>query len=155
MGDTKVRGTYILISPPHRISFTWGIPDNAELPEGSSTVEIYPPPTATTSSSSSSSSPTATSPSHNEVHTSRDGICDSPSSPKQPTPEHQTTTQPDLTNHATNMETTLNVRAISVLGLWEGDEIPEIGVASLDEYPDDDSADDSDGQGDHDDERLV
>jgi uncharacterized protein YndB with AHSA1/START domain len=41
MGDTKVRGTYVLISPPHRVAFTWGVPDNTELPEGSSTVEIY------------------------------------------------------------------------------------------------------------------
>ena len=30
-----------MISPPHRVAFTWGLPGNAVLPEGSSTVEIY------------------------------------------------------------------------------------------------------------------
>ena len=37
----KVRGTYVLISPPHRVAFTWGLDENTVLPEGSSTVEIY------------------------------------------------------------------------------------------------------------------
>jgi uncharacterized protein YndB with AHSA1/START domain len=41
VGDSKVRGSYVLISPPHRVAFTWGIPDDTALPEGSSTVEIY------------------------------------------------------------------------------------------------------------------
>lgn len=41
VGDSKVRGTYVLISPPHRVAFTWGIHENTVLPEGSSTVEIY------------------------------------------------------------------------------------------------------------------
>ena len=41
VGDSKVRGTYVLISPPHRVAFTWGLHENAVLPEGSSTVEIY------------------------------------------------------------------------------------------------------------------
>lgn len=39
--DAKVRGTYVLISPPHRIAFTWGLEDSSELPAGSSTVEIF------------------------------------------------------------------------------------------------------------------
>jgi uncharacterized protein YndB with AHSA1/START domain len=37
----KLRGTYVLISPPHRVSFTWGLQGDPVLPEGSSTVEIY------------------------------------------------------------------------------------------------------------------
>jgi uncharacterized protein YndB with AHSA1/START domain len=41
VGDSKVRGTYVLISPPHRVAFTWGLHENTVLPEGSSTVEIY------------------------------------------------------------------------------------------------------------------
>jgi uncharacterized protein YndB with AHSA1/START domain len=40
-GDAKVRGTYVLISPPHRVAFTWGLEESTVLPEGSSTVEIY------------------------------------------------------------------------------------------------------------------
>jgi uncharacterized protein YndB with AHSA1/START domain len=38
---TKVRGTYLVINPPNRVTFTWGVADNSTLPEGSSTVEIY------------------------------------------------------------------------------------------------------------------
>ncbi len=41
VGDGKVRGTYVLVSPPNRVAFTWGLHDNTVLPEGSSTVEIY------------------------------------------------------------------------------------------------------------------
>jgi len=41
LGDSKVQGTYVLINPPHRIAFTWGLHENTVLPEGSSTVEIY------------------------------------------------------------------------------------------------------------------
>jgi uncharacterized protein YndB with AHSA1/START domain len=37
----KVRGTYVLISPPNRVAFTWGLQGSTVLPEGSSTVEIY------------------------------------------------------------------------------------------------------------------
>lgn len=39
-GEGPVRGSYILVSPPHRVAFTWGIPDDPDLPAGSSTVEI-------------------------------------------------------------------------------------------------------------------
>lgn len=40
-GDGKVvRGTYVLISPPSRVAFTWGLQESTVLPEGSSTVEI-------------------------------------------------------------------------------------------------------------------
>ena len=35
-----VRGEYIEIQPPTRIVFTWGFEGNAELPPGSSTVEV-------------------------------------------------------------------------------------------------------------------
>ena len=41
VGDNKVRGTYVRVNPPHRVAFTWGLHDNAALPEGSSTVEIF------------------------------------------------------------------------------------------------------------------
>lgn len=37
---TSTRGTYISVEPPNRVVFTWGIPGNARLPPGSSTVEI-------------------------------------------------------------------------------------------------------------------
>ncbi len=37
---TAMRGEYVAIEPPHRVVFTWGIPDDALLPPGSSTVEI-------------------------------------------------------------------------------------------------------------------
>jgi uncharacterized protein YndB with AHSA1/START domain len=40
-GDGKgVRGSYVLISPPHRVAFTWGLQGSTEFPEGFSTVEI-------------------------------------------------------------------------------------------------------------------
>jgi uncharacterized protein YndB with AHSA1/START domain len=38
--DMQVRGEYLVVEPPHRISFTWGIVGNAELPAGSTTVDI-------------------------------------------------------------------------------------------------------------------
>ena len=41
MGGVRVRGSYVLISPPHRLTFTWGVAEDTALPEGSSTVEIY------------------------------------------------------------------------------------------------------------------
>jgi uncharacterized protein YndB with AHSA1/START domain len=42
LGDGgKLRGTYVLISPPHRMAFTWGLQGDPVLPEGCSTVEIY------------------------------------------------------------------------------------------------------------------
>jgi uncharacterized protein YndB with AHSA1/START domain len=37
---TSARGTYIAVEPPERVVFTWGIPGNAALPPGTSTVEI-------------------------------------------------------------------------------------------------------------------
>ena len=38
--DMQVRGEYLVVEPPHRVSFTWGVVGNAELPAGSTTVEI-------------------------------------------------------------------------------------------------------------------
>jgi uncharacterized protein YndB with AHSA1/START domain len=37
---TLVRGNYLVIEPPHRVVFTWGVPDDEAMPPGSSTVEI-------------------------------------------------------------------------------------------------------------------
>jgi uncharacterized protein YndB with AHSA1/START domain len=37
---TKARGSYVAVEPPHRVVFTWGIPEDAALPPGSSTVEV-------------------------------------------------------------------------------------------------------------------
>jgi uncharacterized protein YndB with AHSA1/START domain len=37
---TAARGSYVAVEPPHRLVFTWGIPDDATLPPGSSTVEV-------------------------------------------------------------------------------------------------------------------
>jgi uncharacterized protein YndB with AHSA1/START domain len=37
---TKARGSYVAVEPPHRVVFTWGIPEDATLPPGSSTVEV-------------------------------------------------------------------------------------------------------------------
>jgi uncharacterized protein YndB with AHSA1/START domain len=37
---TAARGSYVAVEPPHRLIFTWGIPDDAALPPGSSTVEV-------------------------------------------------------------------------------------------------------------------
>ena len=34
------RGSYVVVEPPHRVVFTWGIPEDAGLPSGSSTVEV-------------------------------------------------------------------------------------------------------------------
>lgn len=38
--EMQVRGEYLVVEPPHRVSFTWGIVGNTELPAGSTTVEI-------------------------------------------------------------------------------------------------------------------
>jgi uncharacterized protein YndB with AHSA1/START domain len=38
-GD-QVRGEYVAVEPPHRVVFTWGFEGSADLPPGSSTVEI-------------------------------------------------------------------------------------------------------------------
>ena len=37
---TAARGRYVAVEPPHRVVFTWGIPEDAMLPPGSSTVEV-------------------------------------------------------------------------------------------------------------------
>ena len=34
------RGEYLVVDPPHRVVFTWGIEESADLPPGSSTVEV-------------------------------------------------------------------------------------------------------------------
>ncbi len=38
--DTAARGTYLSVQPPSSVVFTWGVPGNAELPVGSTTVEV-------------------------------------------------------------------------------------------------------------------
>src|SRR5271156_2018569 len=40
VGGAAARGSYIAVEPPHRVVFTWGIPEDATLPPGSSTVEV-------------------------------------------------------------------------------------------------------------------
>jgi uncharacterized protein YndB with AHSA1/START domain len=37
---TKARGSYVAVEPPHRVVFTWGVPQDAAPPPGSSTVEV-------------------------------------------------------------------------------------------------------------------
>jgi uncharacterized protein YndB with AHSA1/START domain len=37
---TAARGRYVAVEPPHRVVFTWGIPDDTALPPGTSTVEV-------------------------------------------------------------------------------------------------------------------
>jgi uncharacterized protein YndB with AHSA1/START domain len=37
---TAAHGNYIAVEPPHRVVFTWGIPEDTTLPPGSSTVEV-------------------------------------------------------------------------------------------------------------------
>ncbi len=39
-GSTTALGSYVTVEPPHRVIFTWGIPQDATLPPGSSTVEV-------------------------------------------------------------------------------------------------------------------
>jgi len=34
------RGEYVVVDPPHRVVFTWGMEGSAEFPPGSSTVEV-------------------------------------------------------------------------------------------------------------------
>ena len=34
------RGEYVVVDPPRRVVFTWGIEDRADFPPGSSTVEV-------------------------------------------------------------------------------------------------------------------
>ena len=40
VGGAAARGSYIAVEPPHRVVFTWGIPEDAAMPPGSSTVEV-------------------------------------------------------------------------------------------------------------------
>jgi uncharacterized protein YndB with AHSA1/START domain len=40
VGGAAARGRYVVVEPPHRVVFTWGIPGDATLPPGSSTVEV-------------------------------------------------------------------------------------------------------------------
>jgi uncharacterized protein YndB with AHSA1/START domain len=37
---TAARGSYVEVEPPHRVVFTWGIPEDTTLPPGTSTVEV-------------------------------------------------------------------------------------------------------------------
>lgn len=39
-GRAVVEGVYLVVEPPHRIVFTWGWVGNAEVPPGSTTVEV-------------------------------------------------------------------------------------------------------------------
>jgi uncharacterized protein YndB with AHSA1/START domain len=39
-GKGLVHGEYVLVEPPYRVVFTWGIPGDDALPAGSSTVEV-------------------------------------------------------------------------------------------------------------------
>jgi len=39
-GEVAARGSYVEVEPPHRVVFTWGIPGDASMPSGSSTVEV-------------------------------------------------------------------------------------------------------------------
>jgi uncharacterized protein YndB with AHSA1/START domain len=38
------RGTFVEVDPPHRVVFTWGVPDEPSLPPGGSTVEVVMEP---------------------------------------------------------------------------------------------------------------
>ncbi len=39
-GESAAHGSYVAVEPPHRVVFTWGIPEDVTLPPGSSTVEV-------------------------------------------------------------------------------------------------------------------
>ena len=39
-GETVVEGTYVLVDAPRRVVFTWGWVGSAEVPPGSTTVEV-------------------------------------------------------------------------------------------------------------------
>jgi len=39
-GGAAARGSYVRVEPPHRVVFTWGIPEDGAMPPGSSTVEV-------------------------------------------------------------------------------------------------------------------
>jgi uncharacterized protein YndB with AHSA1/START domain len=40
MGEVAAHGTYLLVEPPRRVVFSWGIPGDKTLPPGASTVEV-------------------------------------------------------------------------------------------------------------------
>jgi uncharacterized protein YndB with AHSA1/START domain len=40
MGEVAAHGSYLIVEPPHRVVFSWGIPGNDALPPGGSTVEV-------------------------------------------------------------------------------------------------------------------
>ncbi len=40
MGDVVATGAYLTVEPPYRVVFSWGIPGDAALPPGSSTIEV-------------------------------------------------------------------------------------------------------------------
>lgn len=40
MGPIAVRGTYLTVEAPYRVTFTWGVPGDASLSPGSTTVEV-------------------------------------------------------------------------------------------------------------------
>lgn len=37
---SRVRGRFLVVEPPRRVVFTWGVPGDESLPEGSTTVEV-------------------------------------------------------------------------------------------------------------------
>ena len=40
MGEVVARGTYLVVEPPRRVVFTWGILGNGSLAPGESTIEV-------------------------------------------------------------------------------------------------------------------
>jgi uncharacterized protein YndB with AHSA1/START domain len=38
--STAARGTYLVVDPPNHVVFTWGVPDDAAMPVGSTTVDV-------------------------------------------------------------------------------------------------------------------
>jgi uncharacterized protein YndB with AHSA1/START domain len=40
ISKTPVRGEYVVVEPPHRVVFTWGVAGRDALPPGSTTVEV-------------------------------------------------------------------------------------------------------------------
>jgi uncharacterized protein YndB with AHSA1/START domain len=40
MGQVTAQGAYLTVEPPHRVTFSWGVPGSGTLPPGGSTVEV-------------------------------------------------------------------------------------------------------------------
>ena len=40
VGTSPARGTYVVVEPPTRVVFTWGLPGSETIPAGSTTVEV-------------------------------------------------------------------------------------------------------------------